>query len=106
MEIPSETLYCFQTGIRRSIRIEPIWTEWNKSAFDKNEEIYQLKVTCVYSSQIKVEIFGISITSLEEMINTSKDTYNIGLMLLKKYYNIRTTEQFDADLKEALDKFK
>lgn len=105
LEIPETTLYCFQTGIRRAIRIIPEYTTWNKEENNKDEEIYSLNVTCVYNSfEAKVEIYNLAISSMEDMINTNKDSYNIGDMLLNKDYNTRTKEQFEEDLKAVLDK--
>ncbi len=108
IEIPEETVYLFQTGIRRAIRIVPEYTTWNKEEYGKEEEIYSLKITCVYNSfEAKVETYNIALTELETMINNNKnnnhDTYNIALLLLHKDFNIRTKEQFEKDLNTVLN---
>lgn len=106
LELPEVPLYCFQTGIRRAIRIIPVFTTWNKEQ-GKKEELFSLDVTCVYGSfEDKIEHFDISIhgSALEGMISNDKDSYNIGRMLLRKDYNIRTKEQFEEDLQAVINK--
>ena len=106
IEIPEEPMYVFQTGIRRAIRIVPKWTTWNKEHKGTEEEIYELECTCVYNSfDCKVEMFKISISGIEDMINAQKkDHYSIPDMLKDKDYNIRTKERFEEDLKVVLNK--
>jgi hypothetical protein len=105
IEIPEETIYCFQTGIRRAVKIEPQWTTWNKENYQKDEEVWNLKITCVYNSfECKIEQYTIQVSQLEDNINRGKDSYSIPNLLLHRDFNLRTKEQFEADLKIALDK--
>ena len=48
IEIPEAISYYFETGIRRSIRITPKFTTWNKKNYDKDEELYELEFLCLY----------------------------------------------------------
>lgn len=101
ISIPQKTYYCFETGIRRSIRIIPIWTSWNMERFQKPEELYELEVTCVYqSSECKVEKFKISISQIESINNREEKTKqkSIITMLLNDWGDDRTKEDFDIDL--------
>ena len=50
IELPKETSYYFETGVRRSIKIIPRFTIWNKERFNKEEELYELEVVCLYNS--------------------------------------------------------
>jgi hypothetical protein len=103
MEIPEQPLYCFQTGIRRSIRIIPEYTTWNMERFNKEEEIWRLNVTYVYRNfENKIEMFNFQLRDLEEMVNNNKDSYNIGNMLLHKDYHLRTKEKFEEDLNAVI----
>lgn len=105
--IPQEPYYCFETGIRRSIRIVPVWTEWNIENYQKPEEIYRLEVTCVYQSfECKVEKFNISISEVENIVNREKDSSDaksILTLLLNDWGNVRTEEQFKEDLKRVIN---
>ena len=57
-ELPEETVYFFETHVRRSIRIKPIFTTWQKENLNKEEELQYFEVTCVYlSSKCKIEKF-------------------------------------------------
>lgn len=95
LHIPEETVYLFQTGKRRSIRIVPIF-------FDA--AVYELKITCVYLSyKIKIEGFKIQVSMIERYYNSQDQSIEkeiIQLLLSGDCYE-RTEEQFTTDLREA-----
>ena len=62
-EIPTEPKYFFETFIRRAIAVIPVFTTWNKEVYNKEEEIYELSIICVYqSSEAKIEKFDVDKT--------------------------------------------
>ena len=105
VELPDTTAYYFQTGIRRAIRIVPRWTTWCKKQYGKDEYIYDFEITCVYNSmECKIEKFTITPKGIEEMYftesgkNDLKSTINFVKSWIDGDFNIRTKEQFEADL--------
>jgi|SRR6478735_3351965 len=106
--IPEETIYLFETGIRRSIRIIPQKTTWNINQYDKPEECYKLDITCVYLFyETKIEKFEIPISSIERIFNSKEKSKEKSIidLLVNDWGDERTKERFDADLKEAIDTF-
>ena len=103
IEIPESPVFYFQTGIRRAVRIVPQYTTWNMEQHGKPEEIWSLKVTCVYRSfQNKVETFDVHLAALPELID-SKDQYNVARLLLDAdSADVRTKERFEEDLDAVL----
>ena len=105
--IPQEPYYAFETGIRRSIRIIPKWTIWNKDQYQEEEEILHLEVTCIYLSfECKIEKFTIQIHEIENLINTKNTDAgkkSIVDALLANDLRKRTKEQFDIDLESAIN---
>lgn len=104
--IPDEISYYFQTFIRRSIRVIPIWTTWNKEQYGKEEEIFSYHFTCVYQSfENKIESFEISVSNIESLYNSDKSNGNSDLIksLLNNDLNVRTKDQFEADLYNAIE---
>ena len=101
IEIPSETSYYSETGIRRSIKIIPIYTSWNKERFNKEEELYELEIVCLYnSSECKAEKFKIRISEIEKIYYSDKHKYKQFIVtLVEGWFNKRTKEQFEADFK-------
>lgn len=106
IEIPENTIYLFETGIRRSIRIVPIYTTWNKENYNKDEEIHTLEVTCVYLSfELVIEKFKISISNIESIWNSKNSDKNEKSILEVLYYKSadnRSKEQFENDLNNAI----
>jgi len=104
LELPEETSYFFETGVRRSIRIKPIFTTWNKERYNKEEELYYFDVTCVYlSSECKIEKFRVNLDEFKK----DKEILEKNMFLrswVNDWFDKRTKEQFDADLKQAIDK--
>jgi hypothetical protein len=104
-ELPAVPSYYFETGIRRSIRIIPIFTSWNRERFGKDEELYQLDITCVYDSfQTKIERFIISASELEGIYYNDKNIHNrIINSLFNKWLDTRTEDRFNQDLKTVIN---
>lgn len=103
-ELPDETTYWFETGIRRAIRIIPVWTTWNVKQYSKPEEIREYNITCVYGSwECKIETYNVSVGRIAEIYNNEKSDHVIKSLLLK-WLDSRTKEQFEADLNSALKK--
>lgn len=104
--IPQQPFYCFETGVRRSIRIVPVWTSWNEEQYNKPEEIFEISVTCVYLSfKCKVEKFNIPVRRIEDYYNSSDNSNEAGFVktLVNKWYDTRTKEQFESDLNFAIE---
>lgn len=108
VELPKETTYYFETGVRRSIRIIPRFTTWNKTQFGKEEELYELEVVCVYNSfKCMVEQFNIQVSQIEDIYNNgSSNHHDFVVGLINGWFHRRTEEQFKNDLKTVIDKIK
>jgi len=107
--IPEKPFYCFQTGVRRAIRIVPTFVTWEGNQYNKKGDVYELEVTCVYQSmECIVERFNVRVSMIENHINREEKSKaaEISRMLLEEDYYTRTKEQFDADLESALSSFK
>lgn len=107
-ELPTETEYFFETGIRRSIKVIPIFTTWQKESQNKDEEVYQIAFVCVYSNfESKIERIEISVSNLERLYYNSNEKYHD---LIKSYidgeFNKRTKEQFEGDFEKVLNEIK
>ena len=108
IELPEETQYYFQTGIRRAIRIVPRWTTWKKEQENKDEEIFEYKVTFVYGSfECKIEVITIKAygNSLADSYysKANNDVSNFVKCWLNDDFDVRTKEQFENDLKQAFN---
>lgn len=108
IELPKETSYYFETGVRRSIKIVPRFTTWNKENFNKDEELYELEVTCLYNSfECRAEKFNIIISRIEEIYYSEKHKYKEFIhALIEGWFDNRTKEQFEADFKCTFDKMQ
>jgi hypothetical protein len=107
MFIPEKPFYCFQTGVRRAIRIIPTFITWDSPQNNKGE-VYELEVTCVYQSgENKVEKFKVRVSLIENYLNRDGQcaASKISRMLLEEAYYERTEEQFNEDLNNTLDYF-
>lgn len=104
LELPEETSYFFETCIRRSIRIVPVFTSWNKEQYNKEEELYKFDITCVYLSfECKIEKFSVSVSDFEK----DKEIIEKNLFLrswINGWFDKRTKTDFENDLKQAIDK--
>lgn len=114
LNLPTEPLYLFETGIRRSIRIIPKFVTWEPSEYLKDKvgcrkgDVYEYIVTCVYNSwECKIEHFTIKVSDIEQLYNNKEDRYGpsgiVKTMTLKRAEN-RTKETFDNDLKTVIEK--
>ena len=75
IEFPDEPKYYFETGIRRSIRIVPVWTTWQIDQGKEKEEIWNYDVTIIrLNFECKIEKFTLSIGDIEkyEMLNEKR----------------------------------
>jgi len=108
IELPSETSYFFETGVRRSIRIVPSFTTWNQEKFNKQEEIYEFHITCVYLSfECRVEKFSLTPEKIEEIYYSQKQKHEDFVTgLVDGWFDERTKEQFESDLNNAIKAFK
>lgn len=106
IRIPTEESYFFETGVRRSIRIIPHFTTWNKERFDKDEELYELEITCLYGSfECRIEHFKIRGSDIESIAYSKEHKYkSFVTSLIEDWFDKRTKEQFEGDLKELLTK--
>ena len=95
IEIPEAISYYFETGIRRSIRITPKFTTWNKKNYDKDEELYELEFLCLYqSSEFKIEKFTINVKDLEKIYYSEKHEHkDIITSLINGWFDKRTKEK-------------
>jgi hypothetical protein len=105
IELPVETSYYFETGVRRSIKIVPIYSTWRFN-LNKPEEIERYVVTCLYNSfECKIEQFEISIDRIEEIYYNLDDDYNgFVVNLFNGFFDKRNKKQFDVDLNTILYK--
>ena len=108
IELPTETSYFFETGIRRSIKIIPRFTTWNKEYNNKEEELYELIVVCLYqSSECKAEKFSLRVREIEKIYYSEKDEHKeFVTALIENWFDKRTKEQFDADLNHILSEIQ
>ncbi|WP_370408836.1 hypothetical protein [Tenacibaculum dicentrarchi] len=106
VDLPTETSYFFETGIRRSIKIEPRYTTWNVERNDKPEELYELIVTCVYlSSELKLEKYNIRVNRIEEIYYSEKHEHKrLITSLVEEWLDERTKTQFQEDFNYLLTK--
>lgn len=107
-KLPTKPLFLFQYGIRRSIKIIPQWTNWNKEN-GKDEEIWRLDFVIVKGS------FENSINKIEIQTSRIEDSYMIGkgdyydLLEITNNYserNIRTEEEFNKDFENVLNNLR
>jgi hypothetical protein len=100
--------YYFETGVRRSIRIVPRFTNWNKERFNKEEELYELQITCVYlSSECIIEKFSLYPKDIEKIFYVEKhERKDFVTALVNDWFDIRTKEKFESDLNEAIRQLK
>lgn len=103
IQLPTETSYYFETGIRRSIKIVP-------SFITKKEkkELYQLTVVCLYqSSECKAEKFNIRVKDIEDIYYSDDHKHNKFIYaLIEGWFDQRTKEQFDEDLNNFISDLK
>jgi len=109
VEIPTEPVYYFETGIRRSIRIIPIYTTHQKEYLGKDEELHSFEITCVYNDHyLKIEKFTIPLKGLESFYYSKEPNDKITFVQswLHKWFDTQTKERFDSDFEAALNKLR
>lgn len=111
-ELPEVPTYYFETHVRRSIRMIPEFISFMEARTDENgnnylfiddniQTLYGYRVTCVYDSwNTKIEIFNIKVSDMKEIQKENTFIH----AFTNNYFDSRTKEQFDADLKVVLDK--
>lgn len=107
--LPEVPTYLFETGVRRSIRIIPKFTTWNKERFNKEEELYGLDVTLIYLSfKCEVVKFTINVSDLEGIWNSQERTLKKQILelLVNDWGDSRTQEEFETDLNVVIEKLK
>lgn len=105
--LPEKIEYYFETGMRRSIRIVPIWTTWNKKTKNIPEEIYAYNITCVYRNfEAKIENFSIEISHIEDIYYGKDKHSDFVRFWIDNNFNERTEDQFKEDLINVLNKIQ
>lgn len=107
--LPDEVTYWFQTGIRRSIKMIPIWTTWQKETKNIPEEIWKCIFILVYADfKCKIETVEVFVSDIEFLMNQSEKHADLNPMVayLNNRLEKRTKNQFDLDLEVAMDKIK
>lgn len=104
IELPTEVSYYFEGGIRRSIKITPIFTTWNKERFNKDEELYSLDVICLYNSfECKLEKFNIYVKDIENIFYSDKHKHKEFVdALVLDWLDKRSEKDFEDDLNNIL----
>ena len=102
--LPTEISYYFQLGIRRAIKLIPKFTTWNKEQYNKNEELYEFDIICIYNSyERKAEFFTIKIKDIEHIYYSEKHEFKrLIRALVNNELLVRTKEQFEEDKNELL----
>lgn len=95
-ELPTLPSYFFETGIRRSIKIVPIYNTKN--------EIYQFEIICIYLSfECIIEKFRIAVEALKDLNNISNKKHRDFVdAWLSDFFDKRTEQRFNEDLMNAL----
>lgn len=98
--IPNEDVYYFETGIRRSIKIEPVFSDW-----EEEPKVINFNVTMVYlSGECKIEKHIISIHEIEKIYEDRGHKHYIFLKSwILNHLDERKKEDFEEDLTEAVD---
>jgi hypothetical protein len=106
--VPTEVSYYFETGVRRSIKITPIFTTWQKKNSNKEEELYYLSIICIYSSsECKIEKFRINVSEIESIYYSDKHKFKAFVTsFVNGWFDVRTKEIFEGDLKFALSEIQ
>ena len=107
-QLPSEPIYFFETGVRRSIRITPIFVEDWKENGDVDNINYYIEVVFVYNSfDCKIESITFPITDIEKYYYNDKDKLHEFIVdWVNGNLSVRTKKQFESDLEMAINKIK
>jgi hypothetical protein len=106
VDIPEEPKYFWHNGERVAYCVTPIWTKWNKEHYQKEEEIWELRIVKVDPSFRKIQAFFIRVSEFGEILQGKRDGHKlqrlIENLLLYPEENIRTKEQFMTDYHNTL----
>ena len=112
IKLPTETIYYFSK--RRAIRLIPKYTTWNMQRFDKPEYIHGYDCTVVnihFTASVERFHIGATERDFQDIVDykTDRNKHSIQEEIYDKLINfpdddLRTKEQFEADLKTAIDK--
>lgn len=99
-EISDEPAYFFETGIRRAIRIIPLFTNWNVEFKGEPEYIFEYHITMVYQSwESKIESFSLTPEKITEAYYDNKNKHHEFVRLwVTNQLDKRTKERFDQDV--------
>ena len=108
IKLPTEVSYFFETGVRRSIKIIPKFTTWNKKSYNKEEELYEFVVICLYQSfRCKAEKFTIRTSDIEDIYYSNKHEHKDFVnALINGWFDNRTKEQFEADFNSVFSEMQ
>ena len=106
VDITPEPYYYFETGIRRSVRVFPEFTNWKKEMKNEDEVLHVLHFTCVYDSwRTKIERISISASEVASIYYNDAHEYNDYVKsFIDKTNAPRTKEQFENDLNSVIKK--
>lgn len=104
IQLPTETSYFFETGIRRSIKIIPKFRENN----NKEDDLFQLIIICIYQNfECRIEKFNIYVSDIEKIYYSENHIHkSFVTSLIENYFNIRTKEQFENDFNNVISEIK
>ena len=111
--LPETILYLFEYHIKRSLKVIPIYTTFQKEFHNKPEELYQIAFVEVLDAfnhipTIKKTVINISdLESIYSKNDFNDEKYKL-LDFLNTYteVNVRTPNQFDSDFAEVLRNIK
>ena len=108
LKLPDEQQFYFETGIRRSICVTPIWTTWNEENYQKPEQIYKYSVICVHRCfESKIDLFEVAVSEIPSLWQSKNDSDRKSIVELFQYYGVesnRTAERFMEDYNAVLSK--
>ena len=112
IKLPTEPLYYF--SCRRAIRLSPEYTTWELDRNNTPEYIWRYDVTIVdvnFTARIERFYLDASERAFQRIVDSCEDRskHSLGEEIYYKLINfpdddLRTKEQFEADLQVALDK--
>lgn len=112
VELPEKQIFLFETGIRRSLSIRPLWTTWERER-GKDEFIHSLEIVCVYQSgRTAIEFHTIQVSRIEDIISSPTESKTVEgrlidyILLHPEWHSIRTEGQFIDDFNGAIDRMK
>ena len=95
--LPTETQYYFESGSRRSIKVETL--------YDQPEPSLKFTVVSNKISECSINVYAVPVKIVESIYYSKHDAFKVGPTLknlVDGFLNKRTEEQFTSDLKRAL----